>query len=112
MAPVGTPGAIIEVFNNGEAYMVELFGSWVKADAQGNFISTDSEDSESFMETIGVETVYPQQLCLVTPARETVGVRARLLAVLDDLSEDLLEEVQDFAEFLRQKQRQKEMTQP
>lgn len=33
-----------------------------------------------------------------------MGARARLAAVLDELSEDLLAEVQDFAEFLRQKQ--------
>lgn len=111
MAPVGTPGAIVEVFNSGEAYLVELFGNWVKADTHGDFISTDSEDPEAFMETVGLETIYPHQLSLVEPARATVGVRTQLLAVLDDLSEDLLEEVQDFAEFLRQKQRYKEMTQ-
>jgi hypothetical protein len=71
MATVGTPGAIVEVFNNGKAYMVELFGSWVKTDAKGDFIPTDREDPESFMETIGVETVYPQQLCLVKPESNT-----------------------------------------
>lgn len=110
MAPEGTPGAIVEVFNNGEAYMVELFGGWVKAAVQGDFIPADREDPEAFMETIGVETVYPQQLRLVKPASETVGVRAQLLSVLDDLSEDLLAEVRDFAEFLRQKQQQKRIT--
>jgi hypothetical protein len=50
--------------------MVELFGSWVKYDAQENFVPAEREDSESFMETIGVETVYPQQLRLVKPAQE------------------------------------------
>jgi len=40
----------------------------------------------------------------VASAQETVGVRARLAAVLDDLPENLLAEVQDFAEFLRYKQ--------
>lgn len=105
IAPEGSSGAIVEVFNNGEAYMVELFGGWVKYDAAENFVPAKREEAESFLETIGVETVYPQQLQLVKPAQETVGVRARLAAVLDDLSEDLLAEVQDFAEFLRQKQR-------
>lgn len=104
IAPEGTSGAIVEVFNNGEAYMVELFDGWVKYDAAENFIPAKREEADSFLETIGVETVYPQQLQLVKPAQETVGVRARLAAVLDDLSEDLLAEVQDFAEFLRQKQ--------
>lgn len=31
VAPPETAGAIVEVFNNGEAYLVELFGGWVKA---------------------------------------------------------------------------------
>lgn len=110
MAPEGTPGAIVEVFNNGEAYMVELFGGWVKAAVQGDFIPADREDPAAFMETIGVETVYPQQLRLVKSASETVGVRTHLLSVLDDLSEDLLVEVRDFAEFLSQKKQQKRIT--
>lgn len=96
-APEGTLGAIVEVFNDGEAYMVELFGGWVKYDQAENFVQAQREDAESFLETIGVETVYPQQLRLVKPAQEIVGVRARLAAVLDDLSEDLLAEVQDNA---------------
>ena len=33
----GTEGAIVEVLNNGEAYIVELFGGWVKYDSEGNF---------------------------------------------------------------------------
>jgi len=28
-APEGCMGSIVEVFNDGEAYMVELFGGWV-----------------------------------------------------------------------------------
>ncbi len=51
-----------------------------------------------------MKMVYPHQLQLVKPAEETVGVRARLAAVLDELSEDLLAQVQDLAEFLLQKQ--------
>jgi hypothetical protein len=105
-APPGTLGTIVEAFNDGEAYLVELFGDWVKYDAKENFVPAQSEDAESFLETIGVETVYPQQLRLVAPAQETVGVRARLAAVLDELPEDLLAEVQEFAEFLRYKQQQ------
>jgi hypothetical protein len=84
IAPEDTSGAIVEVFNDGEAYMVELFGGWVKYDAVENFIPAKREEADSFLETIGVETVYPQQLQLVKPAQETVGVRARLAAVLDD----------------------------
>lgn len=111
-AAVGTVGAIVEVFNDGKAYMVELFGGWVKYDEQENFVPASQSEKGSFMETIGVETVYPQQLQLVKPASETVGVRAQLLSVLDDLPEDLLAEVKNFADFLRQKQQQKRITQP
>ncbi len=111
-AAVGTVGAIVEVFNDGKAYMVELFGGWVKYDEQENFVPASQSEKGSFMETIGVETVYSQQLQLVKPASETVGVRAQLLSVLDDLPEDLLAEVKIFADFLRQKQQQKRITQP
>ena len=55
------------------------------------------------METIGVETLSPGQIRLVTPAREAVGVRALLLALVDELPETTLEEVRNFAEFLKQK---------
>ncbi len=110
-APEGTPGAIVEVFNDGEAYMVELFGGWVKADIQGDFTPANRDESDSFMETIGVETVSPQQLRLVKPARETIGVRGQILAVLDNLSEDKLAEILDFAEFLQQKQQKSKVTQ-
>lgn len=104
-AAVGTVGAIVEVFNDGEAYMVELFGGWVKYDDQENFVPASRDEKGAFIETVGVETVYPQQLQLLKQALDTVGVRAQLLSVLDDLSEDLLAEVRDFAEFLRQKPR-------
>ncbi len=107
IAPEGTPGAIVEVFNDGEAYMVELFGGWVKADIQGDFTPANRDKPNSFLETLGVETVSPQQLRLVKPARETMGVRGHLLAVLDNLSEVSLAEVQNLAEFLQQKQQQK-----
>ena len=107
---VGTVGAIVEVFNNGEAYLVELFGDWVKYDEQENFVPASREHKGAFMETIGVETVYPQQLKLVKPARETMGVRGHLLAILDNLSEKELIEIRNFAESLQQKQQQKELT--
>ena len=104
-APEGTAGAIVEVLKDGEAYMVELFGNWVRADVDGDFIPAPSSAPDSFMETIGVETVYPHQIYLVKPACETVNIRTQLLALIDELSEDTLKEVKDFAEFLKQKQR-------
>jgi len=102
-APEGCVGSIVEVFNNGEAYMVELFGGWVTDTEDGDFVASTGEAAGSFMETIGVETVSPQQIRLVTPAREAVGVRAQLLALVDELPEATLEEVRNFAEFLKQK---------
>jgi hypothetical protein len=105
--PEGTPGTIVEVLHEGEAYLVEFFGDWVKRDSQGNFVPSDGSDPEAFKETLGVEVVYPHQLRLVKPASETVGARVQLLSVMDELSEELLEEVVDFAEFLRQKQRRR-----
>lgn len=104
VAQAGTTGTIVEVFAEGKAYIVELFGGWVKYDENQDFIPTTQDEPGSFMETIGVETVYPHQLVLTIPARETMGVREHLTAVLDNLSDDLVAEVRDFAEFLQQKQ--------
>lgn len=109
-APEGTSGAIVEVFNDGEAYIVELFGGWVKADILGDFTLANRDESNSFMETIGVETVSPQQLQLIKPAKETMGIREQILTVLDNLSEERLTEILNFAEFLQQKQQQSKVT--
>ena len=102
-APIGTAGAIVEVFKDGEAYLVELFGRWVTAAADSDFINSSPDEPDAFMETIGIETIAPHQISLVTPASETVGVRAQLLALIEELPEDTLEEVRNFAEFLKQK---------
>ncbi|WP_416675772.1 DUF2281 domain-containing protein [Egbenema bharatensis] len=108
-APVGTRGAIVEMFNDGEAYLVELFGGWTKAGIEADeLISAEPDDPQAFRETIGVETVYPHQLRLVKPAKETMGARGHLVSILEDLPEELIAEVRDFAEFLQQKQRQKQ----
>jgi hypothetical protein len=103
MAAVGTVGAIVEVFNDGEAYLVELFGQWVKYDEQENFVPATPDEKGSFMETIGIETVYPHQLELLERASTTVNVRGHLLSLLDELSEEKVAQVRDFAEFLQQK---------
>ncbi len=102
-ASIGSPGAVVEVFNNGEAYLVELFGGWVMAEVGKDFSPADSCDSNSFMETIGLATVYPHQIDLVKSAGETNGIRSQLLALMDELSEAKLEKVRDFAEFLKSK---------
>lgn len=105
IAEAGTAGAIVEILEEGKAYLVELFGGWVKYDEQENFVPAPSQEQDAFRETIGIETVYSQQLELVQPARETVSVQAHLLSLLDELTEEKLALVRDFAEFLQQKQR-------
>jgi hypothetical protein len=104
VAPEGSPGAIVEMFNDGEAYMVELFGGWVKVDGAEGFIPADRADPNAFMETIGVETVYTDQIQLVSSAADNVGIRGQLLALMDELPDATLEKVKDFAEFLKSKQ--------
>ena len=103
MAAVGTVGAIVEVFNDGEAYLLELFGQWVKYDEQENVMPATPQEKGSFMETMGVETVYPHQIELLEKASSTVNVRGHLLSLLDELSEEKVAQVRDFAEFLQQK---------
>ncbi len=100
----GTQGTIVEVLGDGEAYLVELFGGWVMADAAGTLIPAERSNPESFMETIGVEMVRSQQLRLIQAAEKVLGVRSHLLATLDELPDALVVEVADFADFLRQKQ--------
>ena len=106
VAPVGTIGTIVEVFQNGEAYMVEFFGDWVKYDEGGNFVVASPEQEGAFVETIGVETVYPHQLELFKLARETVGLKAHLQSIVEELSDGRLAELRDFADFLRTKQQE------
>ncbi|MDV3002759.1 MAG: hypothetical protein N5P05_004414 (plasmid) [Chroococcopsis gigantea SAG 12.99] len=105
VAAGGTSGAIVEVLKEGEAYLVELFGSWVKYDERGDFQSASKDEVGAFMETLGVEIVRPHQLVLTVRASETMGVREYLETILDNLPEEKLAEVRDFAEFLQQKQK-------
>ncbi|WP_228052516.1 DUF4926 domain-containing protein [Nodosilinea sp. LEGE 07298] len=72
-APAGTLGSVVEVLNQGEAYLVECFGGWVKFDAEGNFVPADWDNPEAFVETLGVVTVYLHQLQLVKLAEESMG---------------------------------------
>jgi len=110
MAPVGTHGAIVEMFNDGEAYLVELFGGWAKVGVETDeLIAAESSDPQAFRETIGVETVYPHQLRLVKPARETMSARGHLASIVEDLPEELIAEVRDFAEFLQQKRQRQQV---
>ena len=53
--------------------------------------------------SIGVETVYSAQIALLVPAREIMGDRDSLWILADDLPDDVITEVLDLAEFLKQK---------
>ncbi len=77
-AAAGTIGAIVEVLKEGEAYLVELFGNWVKYDENGAFAPALKDEVGAFMETIGVEIIYPHQLVLTVSDKETMGVREHL----------------------------------
>lgn len=100
IVPVNTLGIIVEIYNNGEAYDVELLGDWVKYNPNGEMISSNPDIPDSFIESTGVVTLYPHQMCLVRPASETVGIRAQLFALLDELPDDKLSQVKNFAESL------------
>ena len=103
VTPEGCLGAIVEVFNDGEAYLLELFGDWVVLSDDGDFAPSTREANGSFMSTLGVETVYSHQLRLIILASETVGACAQLLALMDELPEQTLETVRNFAEFFKER---------
>jgi hypothetical protein len=99
----GTPGTIVEILGNGEAFMVELFGNWAVCDESGNLTEADPDTPGAFRETAGVETVLSHQ---IQPAVYTEQIRMKLLRLINLLSERHLEEISDFAEFLYHKQHQ------
>ncbi|OKH11162.1 DUF4926 domain-containing protein [[Limnothrix rosea] IAM M-220] len=98
-----TRGTIVEVFNNGEAYLVEFFGNWVKYDSDGYFIPADKNGQDSFTETLGLETIHENQIVLTASARDLMGAKEHLTCILETLPDDLVLQVRDFAEFLQQK---------
>jgi hypothetical protein len=104
-APRGTDGAIVEIFKDGEAYLVELFDGWLKFNPEGDVIETSQDDPEAFRDTLDVEVVYPHQLELVAQeqtAEQTAKIQ--LFTLINSLSEDKILQVKEFAEFLHQKQ--------
>ncbi len=106
-APAETVGAIVEVLRDGDAYLVELFGPWVRRDEQGDFQPALADHADAFQETLDVVTLSEHEIALVSPAVETVGTEAQLLSIVEELPQELVSEVVDFAQFLRHKQRQK-----
>ena len=100
IAPVGTIGNIVEVLEPGEAFLVEMFGDWIVSESNGDLRRASGEEKNAFRETIGVETVYSQQIELIH--RSTI-VKDSLLRLIDELPESSLLEVQEFAEAVKEK---------
>ena len=99
IAPVGATGAIVEIYNDGEAYEVEIFGNWVKqADNEKLITNQQADMPNAFMETLGVATLSPQQVM-----RRLTKHEEHLLEIIHKLPEERLAQVVDFAEFLSQK---------
>jgi hypothetical protein len=103
VVPTGTHGAIVEVLDQGDAYLVELFGQWVQQTQEGALIAAQPEAATAFVETLGIALLTPDQLRLRQPADQTVGEHTRLLSVVEGMPAHLVKEVADFAEFLYQK---------
>ncbi len=106
IAPQGTDGAIVEIFKDGEAYLVELFGGWLKFTNEGETIETSQDDPESFRDTLDVETLYPHQINPISDHQQSdkQKVKEQLLALLELLPEESILQVKDFTEFLCSKQ--------
>jgi hypothetical protein len=106
IAPQGTDGAIVEIFKDGEAYLVELFGGWLKFTTEGEMIETSQDDPEAFRDTLDVETLYPHQIILINAHQQSdkQKVKQQLLELLELLPEESILQVKDFTEFLCYKQ--------
>ena len=100
VAEVGTVGSIVEVLEPGRAFLVELFGDWIVMDGEGHLHRAKREDEDAFRETIGVETVYSQQIELLH--RSSI-IKENLFRLINELPDSLLPEVQEFAESLKDK---------
>ncbi|MEO0377122.1 MAG: hypothetical protein AAF329_21400, partial [Cyanobacteria bacterium P01_A01_bin.17] len=102
-APVETVGTVVEILEPGQAFRVELFGNWVKLQEPEGLCRSTAQEEGAFRETLGVEVVHPQQMVLL---QRSNAVKIDLFQLLDDMPEELLAEVQTFAEFLRYRRQQ------
>lgn len=107
LAPLGSPGAIVGVLGEDDAYLVEVFGPWVRRDEQENTVPARPDEEGAFQRTLDVVTLTDAEMSLVTPAGETVGAEAQLLSIVEELPQEVVSEIVDFAQFLRHKQREK-----
>ena len=96
-ALIGATGTIVEVLEPGQVFLVELFGDWVKLEGAEGLRRAQASEEGAFQETLGVEVVRSHQMTLLKPSNV---VKVGLFRLLDEMPEELLEEVQTFAEFL------------
>ncbi len=104
-APAGSVAAIVEALDDGQAYLVEVFDQWIALDESGRALSSHPSAQNGYQTSLGVAFVKQEEIELLYPAEETMGARGRLLTLMDQLPEEILHEVLDFAEFLQNKQR-------
>jgi hypothetical protein len=70
-------------------------------------VDSSALDTLAFRETLDVVTVTPEQIKLVKPATETVGAEVQLLTIVEQLPQEMVAEVVDFAQFLQEKTRRR-----
>ena len=78
LIPAGTTGTVMDVLDNGTAYLVELLGDWTATQDSTTFVMlAEAEVPDIFRESLGVEIFRADQLELVNPASETVGPQSQ-----------------------------------
>jgi len=105
LAPIETPGAVVEVLDEGNGYLVELFGGWVRRDALGSTVRALPEEKGAFQQTLDVVMLTAAEMALVLPAMQSVGPQTQLLSIVEELPQEVVAEIVNFAQFLRHKQR-------
>lgn len=103
-APAGSVAAIVEALDEGQSYLVEVFDQCIALDESGRALSSHPSAQQDYQTSLGVALVKGDEIELLYPAQETMGARGRLLVLMDQLPEEILHEVLDFAEFLQKKQ--------
>ena len=96
MIPAGTTGTIVEVLEEDQAYLVELWGNWIRCQDNQKLEQVKPDSQDKFRETLGVEVVYIHQLEIVEKPRQ---FRGDLLNLLENLPEELLAEVKILLSF-------------
>lgn len=63
--PEGTTGKIVEVLEEDQAYLVELWGHWIRCQDNQRLEQAKPDFQDKFRETLGVEIIYAHQLKIV-----------------------------------------------